>query len=103
MSLTQPLRRLARPLLAGTALATLSATAVVAKPVAGPAPATDVLIRGGSIYDGSGGDPYVGDVLIKGDPIVAVTRGASGATAIPVGSEKGADRASDLQRFIDKI
>ena len=76
MNLTRSLRRLARPLLAGTAIATLSATAVVAKSVAGPAPAADVLIRGGSIYDGGGGDPYVGDVLIKGDRIVAVTRGA---------------------------
>ena len=32
----------------------------------------DLLIRGGTIYDGSGGAPYVGDVGIKGDRIVAV-------------------------------
>lgn len=32
----------------------------------------DVLIRGGTIYDGTGADPYVGDVAIKGDKIVAI-------------------------------
>jgi N-acyl-D-amino-acid deacylase len=41
------------------------------------APAADqatytTLIRGGTIYDGSGGAPYVGDVAIAGDRIVAV-------------------------------
>ncbi len=32
----------------------------------------DVLIRNGTIYDGSGGAPFVGDVAIDGDRIVAV-------------------------------
>lgn len=32
----------------------------------------DVLIRGGTIYDGSGGEPYEGDVAIVGDTIAAV-------------------------------
>src|SRR5947209_8438773 len=32
----------------------------------------DVLIKGGTIYDGSGGAPRVGDVGLKGDRIVAV-------------------------------
>ena len=42
--------------------------------------ATDysMLIRGGTIYDGSGGDPYVGDVAIKGDKIVYVGPHAPG-------------------------
>jgi len=35
-------------------------------------PAYDVVIRGGLIHDGSGGQPYVGDVAIEGDRIVAV-------------------------------
>jgi N-acyl-D-amino-acid deacylase len=43
----------------------------------------DVLIRGGTIYDGSGGPPVVGDVGIRGDTIAAVgpavPRGSSGA------------------------
>jgi N-acyl-D-amino-acid deacylase len=41
------------------------------------APAYDTIIRGGTIYDGSGGAPYRGDVAIKGDRIAAV------ATRIP--------------------
>lgn len=39
---------------------------------AAPPPAYDAVIRGGTIYDGSGGAPFVGDVAIKGDRIVAV-------------------------------
>jgi N-acyl-D-amino-acid deacylase len=35
-------------------------------------PAYDVIISGGTIYDGSGGKPYVGAVAIKGGKIVAV-------------------------------
>src|SRR5262245_48575022 len=38
------------------------------------APSYDVVIRGGTILDGSGGTPYVGDVAIRGDSIVAVGR-----------------------------
>ena len=32
----------------------------------------DVVIRGGTVYDGSGNDPIVGDVAIEGDRIAAV-------------------------------
>ena len=32
----------------------------------------DLLIRGGTLYDGSGGAPYVGDVAISGDTIAAL-------------------------------
>jgi N-acyl-D-amino-acid deacylase len=35
-------------------------------------PAYDTVIRGGTIYDGGGGAPYVGDVAIKGDRIAAL-------------------------------
>jgi N-acyl-D-amino-acid deacylase len=46
---------------------------------AAPVPASySVLIRGGTIYDGSGGAPYVGDVALKGDRIVYVGRQAPG-------------------------
>ena len=40
----------------------------------------DVIIRGGTIYDGSGGAPFVGDVGINGDTIAAVGD-LAGATA----------------------
>lgn len=39
-------------------------------------PSCDVLIHGGTVYDGSGSAPFVGDVAIQGDTIAAV--GAAG-------------------------
>jgi N-acyl-D-amino-acid deacylase len=61
--------------------------AVVALAIGGAAgaqPATtfDVVIKGGTIYDGSGGAPYVGDVAIEGDKIVAVGGQARGEREI---------------------
>ena len=44
-------------------------------------PDYSVLIRGGTIYDGSGGDPFIGDVAIKGDRIVYVGPHAPGRAA----------------------
>jgi N-acyl-D-amino-acid deacylase len=32
----------------------------------------DLILRGGNVYDGSGSEPYVGDVAIDGDKIVAL-------------------------------
>ncbi len=40
-----------------------------------------VLIRGGTVYDGSGGAPFVGDVAIAGDKIVYVGPHAPGTAA----------------------
>ncbi|KAB2855512.1 MAG: amidohydrolase family protein, partial [Sphingopyxis terrae] len=49
----------------------------------GAAPAYDVVIRGGTLYDGSGAAPVVGDIALKGDRIVAVgTVAGSGRTEI---------------------
>ncbi len=46
------------------------------------APASyDVILRGGTIYDGSGGQPYVGDVAFDGDVIAAL--GDLGAATAP--------------------
>ena len=50
----------------------LLCTSMLAAPIATAAPAYDVIIRGGTIYDGSGQPPVVGDVAIKDDRIVAV-------------------------------
>jgi len=41
----------------------------------------DVILRGGTIYDGSGGQPYVGDVAFDGDVIAAL--GDIGAATAP--------------------
>jgi hypothetical protein len=60
------LRSLRSALLA-TACLLLPGCATVAPP-----PTFDLIVRDGTIYDGSGGAPYVGDVAIKGDRIVSV-------------------------------
>ncbi len=54
----------------------LLSASVAAKPTA---PAYDLIIRGGTLYDGSGKPPIVGDIAIKDDRIVAV--GKVGGTA----------------------
>lgn len=56
-------------------IASLSAAAAllcVAGAAARPDEAVDVIIRGGTIYDGGEGEPFVGDVAIRGDRIVHV-------------------------------
>ena len=53
--------------------------AVVAQ--SAPAPAFDVLITNGTIYDGSGNNPIKGDVAVKGDRIVYVGPHANGTAA----------------------
>ena len=40
----------------------------------------DVIVRNGTIYDGSGGAPFAGDVAIRGDKIVQVGRVSGTAT-----------------------
>lgn len=58
------------------AVAGLLATSAAPPPVA-----YSVLIHGGTIYDGSGGAPYVGDVGIRGDKIAYVGPHAPGRAA----------------------
>ena len=63
---------------------------------ASPPPAFDVVIRGGTVYDGSGSAPFVGDVALKGDRVMAVgkvTGREGGDDAIPSGPVNGALRA----------
>lgn len=36
--------------------------------------AIDLLLRGGTVHDGSGGDPFVADIAVAGDRIAAITR-----------------------------
>jgi N-acyl-D-aspartate/D-glutamate deacylase len=54
---------------------TLTALALLLSTAADPAPvAADVVIRGGTLHDGTGQPARVGDLAIKGDRIVAVGR-----------------------------
>jgi N-acyl-D-amino-acid deacylase len=62
MNLLRPLALLAALLLA----------ACTAQTAQTPPSDYDVVIRGGTIYDGSGGAPYVGDVAVAGDRIAFV-------------------------------
>ena len=46
----------------------------------------DTILKNGQIYDGSGSDPYIGDIAISGDKIVKVGKvDGSGDTEIDVG------------------
>ena len=44
----------------------------IAMTACSPATEYDIIIRNGTLYDGSGGDPMVGDVAIQGDTLAAV-------------------------------
>ena len=61
------------------ALSLLCSSLLLSASVAAQAPAYDLIIRGGTIYDGSGRAPIVGDVAIKDDRIVAVGKVAGTA------------------------
>jgi N-acyl-D-amino-acid deacylase len=51
-------------------------------------PALDVLIKGGTVYDGTLGEPFVADIGIKGDRIAAIGN-LAGETAAEVIDAKG--------------
>jgi len=76
--------RLASLLLRGLASLLLLIPAALAAAPAPPAaqpPEYDVIIRGGMIYDGSGGAPFTGDVAIRGDRIAYIGPHAPGYSA----------------------
>ena len=59
----------------------IAAAALFASSAAPPPASYSVLIHGGTIYDGSGAAPYVGDVALQGDKIVYVGPHAPGRAA----------------------
>ncbi len=75
--------RVGAPTVRRTLRLVVALTAACAGGARGPAvpgtvpkpPAADVVIRGGTIYDGSGGAPFLGDVVIRGDRVIAVDTG----------------------------
>lgn len=71
------------PGLAALALAIGCQTALAAAPpaTAAPPPDYDVVIRGGSVYDGTGGAPFIGDVALRGDRIAYTGPHAPGRAA----------------------
>jgi N-acyl-D-amino-acid deacylase len=71
------------PGLAALALAIGCQAALAAAPpaTAAPPPDYDVVIRGGSVYDGAGGAPFVGDVALRGDRIAYIGPHAPGRAA----------------------
>ena len=73
------------PVLLSVLLLTATANCFIADPAAGP---FDVLIRGGTLYDGTGGAPQRADVALRGDKIVALGE-LSSATAKTVIDAKG--------------
>lgn len=65
--------------------ATAVALGLVAGSCATPqAPAYDLVIRGGEIYDGSGGQPFRGDVAVTGERIAYIGPRAPGAGKVEV-------------------
>ena len=61
--------------------AQLPAPRSASPPIAQAQPAYDLLIRGGTIYDGTGSAPFVGDVGVIGDHIAYVGPSAPAAAS----------------------
>ncbi len=63
--------------LARAALVAAAFAGCAPSPPSEPSPrsAADLLVLGGTVYDGSGAKPYAADIAIAGDSIVAVDRG----------------------------
>src|SRR5262245_23748882 len=55
-------------------LALFLAACAPSSPSAPSPTSADLLVRGGTVYDGSGGKPYSADIVIAGDSIVAIDR-----------------------------
>ncbi|UNU44537.1 D-aminoacylase [Sphingopyxis sp. YF1] len=68
----------------GMSLALFGSLAALSVATAAHPPAYDLVIRGGTLYDGSGAAPVAGDVAIRGDRIVAVGKvDGKGRTEVP--------------------
>ena len=59
----------------------LAAVLSVAESARAADPGYSLIVRGGTIYDGSGGAPFVGDVAIRGDRIATIAPHVAGPAA----------------------
>ena len=64
---------------ASLSLLALTAYAAPSKPLKVGASSYDFVIRGGTVYDGSGGAPFLGDVAVRGDRIAYMGPHAPGS------------------------
>ena len=71
----------------GNALLVAIVASVAALSACSSAPSYDVVIRGGTVYDGSGKAPVVADVAIVGDSIVAIANALSGRGTLEVNAK----------------
>src|SRR5687768_14431633 len=67
--------------LAGCAAGPARESGAIAPAASAAAESADFVLRGGTIYDGSGGAPYRGDVAVRGDRIAYVGRSYDGRAA----------------------
>ncbi len=58
--------------------------AVITVGCAGPTPPYDLVLRGGTVVDGTGAEPRIADVAVEGDRIVAVEAELDGAGALEI-------------------
>lgn len=82
-----PLRVLAAALWLSVAPA--ACTPAPARPAAAAPPVYDLIVRGGTVYDGSGAPGRVGDVAVVGDSIAAVGALPEGASAKQIVDARG--------------
>jgi len=66
-------------------------------------PRHEIVIRGGTIYDGTGSAPYIGDVAIDGDTISAVVASGDGADALRGATEIEAGGLAVAPGFINML
>jgi N-acyl-D-amino-acid deacylase len=91
----------------GISLLGLVAGLLLVAPLAAQKPEFDVVIKGGTVIDGTGGAPYGGDVALKGDRIALISRrpidAKRGARAIDAKGKVIAPGFIDMHAHLDPL